>query len=773
MANLHRESSISGNPPAKRRHTEKPDPDLEGLTIEPLTLTTPPPPLPIDPVNPVLAHRYTLEGRATIANAAETRYFHNKALVYHFLDISHAVEDSVGKLVSCTLHCGICGKGTWKWSKANGGSTTNMNRHMENKHAEIWSAAERAEGRPESNLEVSNNMTSPLSFHLDEFYQRLTRWIVTGNQPFTEVENEEFQDMVFYLQPTLKEHFVKANAIRNRVISHASAIRQQTKTYLNSMSSLLAISCDAWTSSNRIAFLAITASWVTSQWSLKETLLDFVELKGAHDGQNMANAVATAVTELGITNKILALVSDNASNNGTLIQYLSSSLRKSTPNSRWNGSGGHIQCLAHIIHLAVMSLLCRMKAVPASANTQDFNHNDHHLTVEEAEAIVADNNHEASEADDQGHVDPLVDLQSGIEKIRKISRIVCSSPQRMEFFKTTAERIEEDNEQNARAANRPYHKKIVKNLILDVVIRWNSTYHMLEQALEFSEAIDELTIHSKIKIYRPYALTPNDWAAIRMVCKWLKFFRRALVRISGEKYPTLSFSLHIYFVLILYVNSLEAESEVRQNPSILSGIQACKLKLQDFLDKLTRDSQYYYYAMVLDPRYKNTLFKLNAASIERLLPSNWLSECAESFINTSHAFYNDTISSTVQPPPGISDVDEFDHAMHASMPQWAYRHQESTSLAREIQEYLAEPTTTMEPLEWWSRHHQRFPRLAAMARDYLCIPGSSVAVERVLSTGRDVISLRRASLSAETISILMKYRADIFLEKSTNSFHQV
>ncbi|GAB1526405.1 hypothetical protein RhiTH_009572 [Rhizoctonia solani] len=83
-----------------------------------------------------------------------------------------------------------------------------------------------------------------------------------------------------------------------------------------------------------------------------------------------------------------------------------------------------------------MLLLCRMKAVPASANTQDFNHNDHHLTVEEAEAIAANNNHEALEADDQGHVDPLVDLQLGIEKI------VCSLPQQMEFFKTTAERIE-------------------------------------------------------------------------------------------------------------------------------------------------------------------------------------------------------------------------------------------------------------------------------------------------------------------------------------------
>jgi hypothetical protein len=64
-----------------------------------------------------------------------------------------------------------------------------------------------------------------------------------------------------------------------------------------------------------------------------------------------------------------------------------------------------------------MSLLCGIKAVPALASIQDFNHNNHHLIVEEAETIVADNNHEALETDDQGIVDPLVDLQSGIKKV--------------------------------------------------------------------------------------------------------------------------------------------------------------------------------------------------------------------------------------------------------------------------------------------------------------------------------------------------------------------
>ncbi|CAE6444320.1 unnamed protein product [Rhizoctonia solani] len=528
--------------------------------------------------------------------------------------------------------------------------------------------------------------------------------------------------MIFYLRPALEGHFVKANAIRTRVINHGTALRQKTQAYLNNLSGLLAIACDAWTSSNKIAFLAITASWITELWTLKETLLDFVELKGAHDGKNLADAVATAVTELGISDKILALVSDNASNNGTLIHHLTSNLRVSSPNSRWDGSGGHIRCLAHIIHLAVMALLRGIKAVPASTNTREFKHNDHALTVEEAELIVADDNLEASETDDQGLADPSVDLQSGIEKIRKISRIVRSSPQRMELFRTVAERIEEDNQRHAKANNMPYEKKSVKNLILDIITRWNSTYLMLERALESSEAIDALTSHSKIKIYRPYALSPNDWAMIGMACKWLKFFRSALTRISGEKYPTLSYSLYIYFVLITYVSELEKEPFVKENLGVLNAVQACMSKLQEFLDKSVKDSQYYYYAMVLDPQYKSTLFSLNTASLQRLLPHTWLSESAESFAHTCGKFYDSAAHPTVQPHLGTKYMDKFEYAMNASMPQSTHQHQEPTSLAHEIQEFLAEPTTTMEPLEWWSKHQSRFPRLAAMARDYLCIP---------------------------------------------------
>lgn len=179
----------------------------------------------------------------------------------------------------------------------------------------------------------------------------------------------------------------------------------------------MAIACDAWTSPNRIAFLAIVGSWITHDWRLEETLLDFVELHGAHDGQNMATAVASAVKELGVEEKLVALVSDNAANNGTLVRHLSTALERSSPARRWDRNKGHIRCLSHVIHLAVMSLLRGAKAVPPATDIRAFNPGDELLTAEEAETFVAGDNKEANEKDDSVVIDPTVDLASAVDKV--------------------------------------------------------------------------------------------------------------------------------------------------------------------------------------------------------------------------------------------------------------------------------------------------------------------------------------------------------------------
>ena len=58
-------------------------------------------------------------------------------------------------------------------------------------------------------------------------------------------------------------------------------------------------------------------------------------------------------------------------------------------------------------------------------------------------------------------------------------------------------------------------------------------------------------------------------------------------------------------------------------------------------------------------------------------------------------------------------------------------------------------------LKWWKANTFQYPLMAQAVRDYLPVPSAEVGIERVFSGGRDVLGLRRQSMSAETMRWLM------------------
>ena len=65
---------------------------------------------------------------------------------------------------------------------------------------------------------------------------------------------------------------------------------------------------------------------------------------------------------------------------------------------------------------------------------------------------------------------------------------------------------------------------------------------------------------------------------------------------SAEKYPTLSYSVRVYFALISFVSKLETSTTVHASPALLTRVHACKDKLLAYFDKWKKDSEYYYFA---------------------------------------------------------------------------------------------------------------------------------------------------------------------------------
>jgi len=71
----------------------------------------------------------------------------------------------------------------------------------------------------------------------------------------------------------------------------------------------------------------------------------------------------------------------------------------------------------------------------------------------------------------------------------------------------------------------------------------------------------------------------------------------------------------------------------------------------------------------------------------------------------------------------------------------------------EFEQYLNEPQVTMttDILEWWGTNETRFPNLARMAAQYLGIPASSAAAERVFSISGRIYGDLSQNMNAITL----------------------
>ena len=75
---------------------------------------------------------------------------------------------------------------------------------------------------------------------------------------------------------------------------------------------------------------------------------------------------------------------------------------------------------------------------------------------------------------------------------------------------------------------------------------------------------------------------------------------------------------------------------------------------------------------------------------------------------------------------------------------------------KEFQKYLAEDLIAIDdsPLKWWENNYFRFPTLSQVAKQFLCIPATSVPCERLFSTSGNIITPKRASLEPNTAGML-------------------
>lgn len=160
---------------------------------------------------------------------------------------------------------------------------------------------------------------------------------------------------------------------------------------------------------------------------------------------------------------------------------------------------------------------------------------------------------------------------------------------------------------------------------------------------------------------------------------------------------------------------------------------------------------------MLDPRHKHLGFLLPAS---RISAHSQLLELATAE-HASSTSTDEAIMGDDAPVQGAG-LQRHTSAMALLLGE-TYTTSGNNDLENEVNMFLKDPPALLDsdPTEWWKVNEGRFPRLASLARQYLCIPGTSVPSERVFSVAGLTVNRLRTRLTPEHVDML------IFLNKNT------
>jgi hypothetical protein len=342
--------------------------------------------------------------------------------------------------------------------------------------------------------------------------QATRRWVVKTRQPFSVVDQAEFQEMfiAYGVQCKYKSRFTLRNHIYEDFATRRAALRLELEHDCISISFTL----DMWTAPNRTPIFAIIGHWWSADFQEREEVLEFIEVTGAHDGPALATIVFALIDDLKVKQKLFAICGDNAGNNSTLCDSLFNTLKQlyvdkpsaiGLPRMQFHGRHSWIRCCAHVIALICGDILEYQQAG----------------TAQEAKKLLDSWD---KEYNTNTYNIPLDSTRSSIAKIRLLNLWILRQAEREQTWKSMP-------------------KTTSRRPIYDVDSRWNSAYDMIVQYLDL---LNEYTAYVD-GIPQIKCLLPGDreTVALRQLAFVLKPFKDMTLKVSEDQ-PSLARSLKIY-----------------------------------------------------------------------------------------------------------------------------------------------------------------------------------------------------------------------------------
>jgi hypothetical protein len=199
-------------------------------------------------------------------------------------------------------------------------------------------------------------------FSQEKWEREQVRFIVMSHLPFQVLAHQGLENLVNMAQLAPSQPvLLKPKTARRRL---QAMVKEEHRKILSTLppTAKVSIALDCWTSPFQQAFMAITGYFIDRDWNYREILLGFEPVYGKHSGANLSTVLLELLQQHDIIDRVLAVTTDNASNNHTLVENIQDAIDElELPNQI---PIVRIPCLAHVIQLSLRELLGLVKANP-------------------------------------------------------------------------------------------------------------------------------------------------------------------------------------------------------------------------------------------------------------------------------------------------------------------------------------------------------------------------------------------------------------------------
>jgi len=178
------------------------------------------------------------------------------------------------------------------------------------------------------------------------FRKDLNSFIINGCHAFNIVEESDFKRMITNLSPDTQ--IPSRFTVKKDIQTEFEEKKTQLKYELSLIYNKIALTTDIWTSMSNRPYASITAHFVNSNKVLSHVLLDFCYIPYPHSGEQIKNLIIDVLKDYGIEDRIIAITTDNATNNIKGIELLNEYFEK-----EFNSNICHFPCFGHVLNLSI------------------------------------------------------------------------------------------------------------------------------------------------------------------------------------------------------------------------------------------------------------------------------------------------------------------------------------------------------------------------------------------------------------------------------------